>query len=172
MKIKKLIALFMVITVMCVMMFSCADQTPQDTPNNTPEDIASEGTPADETEESPFGDIADSLPADLDFKGAELRVLHRLGHNGYYGDGDIFEIEVFSETETGDTINDAIYDRNRTVEDRLNIKITPVGIVDASWDRAFDFFNHIRRAVSAGDDEFDVILGYAALMPNYAMQGL
>jgi hypothetical protein len=108
----------------------------------------------------------------LNFGGAEFRVLHRNGNDGYYGDGDVFEIEVFAEAENGDIINDAIYKRNKIVEERLNIKIKPIGIIDASWTNAYEFFKYIQRAVSAGDDEFDVVLGYAALMPNYAMQNL
>ena len=171
-KVEKLIALFIIFTV-CAVLFACADDDPQDT-QNTQDYIPGE-IPAEEPADEPDTDewnISDDLPDDLDFGGAELRVLHRNGENGYYGDGDIFEIEVFSETETGDIVNDAIYRRNQLIEERLNIEIKPVGIMDASWTRAYDFFNHIRRSVSASDDEFDLVLGYAALIPQYAMQGL
>ena len=149
---------------------SCAGDINEDTQNNAPEDGAvSEAASEPEKDDRA---VSDDLPGDLDFGGAEFRVLHRNGNNGYYGDGDVFEIEVFAEAETGDIINDAIYRRNNLVEDRLNIKIKPIGIIDASWDKAYDFFNYIKRSVASGEDDFDVALGYAALMPNYAMQGL
>ncbi|MCL1792430.1 MAG: extracellular solute-binding protein [Oscillospiraceae bacterium] len=170
MKAKKITAAFLAVAFLCCMLFSCADKTPQDAIDNKADDaIAKE---ADENSKKDEKQISDSLPENLDFKGAEFRVLHRNGNNGYYGDGDVFEIEIFAEAENGDIINDAIYKRNKIVEDRLNIKINPIGIIDASWDKAYDFFNYIKNSVSAGDDEFDVALGYAALMPNYAMQGL
>ncbi|MCL1858838.1 MAG: extracellular solute-binding protein [Oscillospiraceae bacterium] len=170
-KIKKLLILFLAIITVCSVLFSCAEKAPQESVNNTPNDgVIPEKTPDESEIDEP--EIGDNLPDNLDFGGMEFRILHRNGNNGYYGDGDVFEIEVFAEAENGDTINDAIYRRNKLVEERLNIKIKPIGIIDASWDHAYDFFNYIKKSVSAGDDEFDVALGYAALMPNYAMQGL
>ena len=167
---KKFLLLSILFLFILPVAFSCSKQNSEDGLLQNGDSKIEENTPG--AAESTNGDTPDSLPGDLDFGGAEFRVLHRNGNDGYYGDGDVFEIEVFSEAENGDIINDAVYKRNKTVESRLNIKIKPIGIIDASWTHAYEFFDYIKRSVSAGDDEFDVILGYAALMPQYAMQGL
>ncbi|MCL2158548.1 MAG: extracellular solute-binding protein [Oscillospiraceae bacterium] len=167
---KKLLCALLALAVFAALaLFSCSAPGSGEKGISSEDPDPSENAAATETNRE---DTPDDLPAGLDFKGAELRVLHRNGNNGYYADGDVFELEVFAESETGDIINDSIYRRNKDVEERLNIKIKPVGIIDASWDRAYDFFNHIKNSVAAGDDEFDIVLGYAALIPGYAMQGL
>jgi len=171
MNMKKFICLLLILNIMVIPLFlSCSKPASQEDEISDANTKTDEGI--DENPELLRENTPDSLPDDLDFGGAEFRILHRNGDNGLYGDGDVFEVEVFAEAENGDIINDAIYKRNKLVEERLNIKITPIGIIDASWNKAYDFFKYIQRSVSAGDDEFDVVLGYAALMPQYAMQGL
>jgi len=174
MKARKILYLLLIwiVILLAPALLSCKKPNAADNDGSLSDDPAQADENAVDPTEALLENTPDSLPGDLDFGGAELRVLHRNGDNGYYGDGDIFEIEVFAESENGDIINDAIYKRNKLVEDRLNIKINPIGIIDASWSKAYDFFNYIKKSVSAGDNEFDVIMGYAALMPNYAMQNL
>jgi len=171
MKSKKILCLLLIIILIVPAILSCNKPTTI-TDDVIPDDNAKTNESAAEPTEVLRENTPDNLPDGLDFGGAELRVLHRNGDNGYYGDGDIFEVEVFAESENGDIINDAIYRRNNLVEERLNLKIKPIGIIDASWSKAYDFFKYIKNSVSAGDNDFDVILGYAALMPNYAMQNL
>lgn len=58
--------------------------------------------------------------------------------------------ELFAESETGDTLNDAIYQRNRMVEERFDIKMKLI----TSESRISDMNN----AVLAGDDAYDIVL--------------
>ena len=58
---------------------------------------------------------------DSDFKGREFRVL---GNEGAYPQWNNFEI--YAESENGDVVNDAVFRRNRTVEDRYNVKVTQI----------------------------------------------
>ena len=55
---------------------------------------------------------------DSDFGGREFRVL---GNDGDRDQWDNFEI--FSEAENGEVVNDAVFKRNRAVEEKYNVKI-------------------------------------------------
>lgn len=82
----------------------------------------------------------------LDFGGAEFRI-STLDRNSF---------EIYSETETGDVCNDAIYTRNRLVEETLNVKITPVlTLTESETDHASQV-DTITRAVQAGEDYCDI----------------
>ena len=153
-------------------LFSCSENL-KDAENNLPRES---GSNEDDPDKNAAGDdqrnIKDDLPDTLDFGGAELRILHRNGINGDFADGEMFDFEVFVEAENGDIVNDAIYRRNKMVEDRLNIKIRPIGKFDASWPTGYEFFNDLKKIIAAGDDEYDIVFGFAGLIPSYAMQGL
>lgn len=79
---------------------------------------------------------------DIDYSGYVFKITSMIF------DGAINDIVV--ERENGNVINDAIYKRNITVEEKLNIKITntqlPIGQVK----------DVIMRSVAAGDDSFDI----------------
>lgn len=57
--------------------------------------------------------------------------------------------EVFAETETGDVMNDAVYNRNRKVEERFGLSME---FVPVSGDSLMSTFN---QAVLSADDQFD-----------------
>ena len=63
--------------------------------------------------------------------------------------------ELFAESETGDTLNDAIYQRNRMVEERFDIKMKLI----TSGSRISD----MSQAVLAGDDAADGLVHVVAL---------
>ena len=67
--------------------------------------------------------------------------------------------DVYAESENGDILNDAVFIRNITVEDKLNIKIDiiPVGDCDSA-----DLVNSLRSSVKAGTDDYDLALGHTA----------
>ena len=55
-----------------------------------------------------------------DYAGYTFRIMDRSEEQ----DPNWETIDVWSESENGDTINDAVYQRNRLLEENLNIKIT------------------------------------------------
>jgi len=114
--------------------------------------------------------VKDDVPDDLDFGGRELRILHRGDGNALYGDGFICILEITAAEENGDVINDAVYRRNQAIEEKLNIKIKPIEMFGADWNESF--FGAAQKSVKAGNDDFDLIFGYAALTTQYAMKGI
>ena len=88
---------------------ACAGDT--DTEMTAPETETAE-------EETTRSVLPTNLP-DMDWQGREFRVLGYA--NGAYPQFSSFEI--YSDGETGEVVNDAIYRRNRVIEDRYNVKI-------------------------------------------------
>lgn len=75
--------------------------------------------------------------------------------------------DVYAESENGDILNDAVFNRNLTVEDKLNIKIAviPVGDCDTA-----DLVNSLRSSVKAGTDDYDLALGHTHHIGAYAVE--
>ncbi|MBQ8509733.1 MAG: hypothetical protein IJ493_07495 [Clostridia bacterium] len=85
----------------------------------------------------------DNLP-ELDFKGETVTIFYRANQ---YAD------VVGGEEETGDLVNDAVFNRNRKVEERLNITLEYI----AYESDVTQFSNAVRSVVTAGDDAYDII---------------
>ena len=89
--------------------------------------------------------VPTGLP-DADYSGYEFRILSRGPNYNIHW----YAKDIYAEEETGDTINDAVYLRNRTIEERYNIKI--VNIPEDG-----DLSSVASRAIRAGDDQFDIM---------------
>ena len=125
---------------------SCADnannttenQNQLDSLNNQENDYLSEE--AEPTTERIFPNV----PDDRDFDGYEFTILaNSVAYNSHW-----YSRDIYVEEENGETINDAVYSRNRAVEEKYNITIT--GIFSA------DQYNHANRSIMAGDDAYDM----------------
>ena len=105
--------------------------------------------------------VLDDLP-DKNFGGAEFIIMDRTKY--------IYEFTA--EEETGDIMNDAIHERNRTVEERFNIKIGAY-TMDCDWGSGTTQFNNaLRASIQAGDGAFDLVAGYAAATPAIVSDGI
>ena len=111
---------YLIIFLLTLMILTAFVACNSDTANNTPDVSPGSGdpdTPAQQEEEQ-AEEIKDSLPDDLDFNG-EIINIHVRGN-------DDSMLEFYSEGENGDIVNDVIYRRNATVEDRLNVNINVI----------------------------------------------
>jgi len=95
--------------------------------------------------------MPDDLADDLDFNGAEV---HTFGWEGSTS------VEFDVEQQDGDVVNDAIYERNRKVEERLNVDLTFTLIPGANAQRA-DWVNAVSNSIMAGDGANDIAAGYS-----------
>ena len=112
--------------------------------DDTPDD--SQGTQG-VTEENTG--ISDSLPSDLNFAGQEITIISRDLEGWTRG-------EVSVEKMTGDPVNDAIFERNQAVSQRLNVKINSILDNDAASDAVP---NKVIQAVQAGTSDYDIMAG-------------
>lgn len=123
----------------CISLFGCADNNDnQEKPSgsDTAENTASAGN---ET----ACETTTDLPR-LDFGGAEFRTISQ----------ESTAYDIWVEKQTGDPLNDAIYQRNLDIADRLNIKI---------METVPQFYNELSttvyNSVRAGSHDFDLVFG-------------
>ena len=111
--------------------------------------------PADtEPKETGRADAKDNLPADLNLNGKTVAFLMRSRKLDFDGGGE----------ETGDVIYDAVYQRTRAVEERLNYK-NELTEMTGKWQ---DFGKAMESGVMAGEDTWQIIFstGNAAIQSS------
>ena len=81
---------------------------------------------------------------DIDFDGYDFNVMVRESYLGIYWVTN----DVFAESQTGEPINDAVYIRNRLLEDKFNINIHEI--------IKGDMVGAVQMSIQAGDDDYDV----------------
>ncbi|MBQ2709903.1 MAG: hypothetical protein IJF67_16640, partial [Clostridia bacterium] len=108
---------------------------------------ANTDTTAAPVETSPFE--PDDLPADLDLGGKEVNV-YIADYNSAYA------IDIFTEEETGSRLNDAIYNTQKNVEDRLNVKLS-YAADSYTWSEGTDFTTKLMAGIMAGDPGYDLL---------------
>ena len=159
---KKFVSLLLVLLLSTGAFLSCSEK-PGDEPDmqdNPSAEVNSEVEPEKPETELSRADYPDSLP-ELDFGGADVIVHSR---------GDDSPTEVVSEELTGEAVNDAIYERNTLVGEKLNVKI---GVyVGDGWERYDTSVNAIRSSIMAADGAFDIIAGWSARIPSLSLEGL
>ena len=100
--------------------------------------------------------LTDSVP-ELDFDGAQFRTIEQEATT--YG--------MYSEEADGDVVNDAIFDRNREIEERFNIVFAetqrlPYGEISTMVD----------KSGMSGSDEFDLVFGQMYESARDAQSGI
>lgn len=103
----------------------------------------------------------DTLPADLDFGGEDICILHRAG------DHDV-QVEITADN-TGDVVDSSIFNRNISVEDRLNVKLTYVGTTDTVHNME-QVKKLMQAAVNASDPAYDLIASHMSQMTPFVLQ--
>ena len=103
--------------------------------------------------------LRDSLP-EADLGGTEFRMT-------VFGT-DINRPQTYVDAQDGNIVNDAVYSKIRTVEERFNVDIVLT-------DMSFLEENHVgalTKAIQAGEDSCDLAQGHDVNMANAAMQGM
>ena len=127
---------------LCLLLASCGSGGTTDAQSTT-----SDGTT--ETEgETTVEEITDGLE-NIDYGGAEFNIIYSADQLGSSWPYD-------AETETGDLLNDSVYQRNRTVEERFKTKISyiNVGGVYNEVPQAF------MKSIAAGDTEYHLAISH------------
>ena len=108
-------------------------------------------------------EIKDSLPEGLDFGGETLNLLIQ-------GDAEGSE-QFYAEEENGDLLNDAVYNRNRSVEERLNMKLNIIiGNTWESWESKTQ--KNIKASIAAGDTAYDLIGEWSSRSTTLMLEGV
>lgn len=93
--------------------------------------------------------VSDELP-ERDFEGAEFRISVT---DKYAYEMDVTEL-------SGDVCDDAVYNRNRKIEERFNVTVKNVVSVMAANDDQSVHVGYIRKSIMAGDSDFELAALY------------
>jgi ABC-type glycerol-3-phosphate transport system substrate-binding protein len=148
---------FMALLVFSVLaLLSACSANKQGNPEQKKDPAGTPDSGGSETLDSKNERFTPNLP-ESDFKGYEFRAL--VPANNAYGS---YTFDV--EEENGDNLNDAIYKRNRYIEDKYNVVLKQTEIADF-WP-LIDMF---KKSVLSASDDFDVSTQNRSL--NLATQG-
>jgi len=150
---KKLIFLISAVVILsvCINLISgCDNKQPGSVnePNIAANRPASETGETEEPESGPAHYVADYLP-DVSYGGYEFRIVST--SSGLFADYPEFWADTTEET--GETVNDAIYKRNRLIEERYDIVFKEISVND--WPELQPLF---KKSVTAGSDDFDLCM--------------
>lgn len=111
-------------------------------------DETTAGAPSEDTEAAPdrFLRVDPGLP-EMDCGGYEFNILHWFVALWNRDDCE----DIATEELNGDVFNDAVFNRNKAIEEKYNIKIA-LTRMDIN-----EITNSIRKMVSAGDDNYDLV---------------
>ena len=128
---------------------------PVDRPDTSVADTDAATEPESETE------LTDSLPAELDYGGDEIVILSRYREGWTSGEIAVKEL-------TSEPVNDAVFERNKAVEDRLNVRINSV---EEITDDAYVITTKASTAVKAGTHEYDIVASACYVGVNESING-
>jgi len=162
---KKSIALILVILqVLCVLVACDSGKKPADTSDPTVTTAPGEQGGEDTVDTSKLSEaerralVDDELPDDQNFGDRDFIIVTLDAQKAYY----------LAEEQTGDSMNDAIYDRNTTVETDYGVKIRTLTYADRHSCRAA-----IQQAMTSGDTEmFDLVSYHVSDNGATAVAGL
>jgi len=104
----------------------------------------------------------DSLPDDLNFGGEVINIIVRDDIDAVF--------EFLAEEEIGDIVHDAIYRRNKTVEERLNVNLNVIR--GPGWQSYGQMLGLVRNSIKAGDGAYDIIAGWSTSIAPLSAEGL
>ena len=116
-------------------------------------------TAADVTETET--ELTDWLPDDLNYGGDEITIISRYREGWTSG-------EIAVEGLMSEPVNDAVYERNKAVEERLGVEI--VSIEENSNDPGV-VVNKVATAVKAGTHEYDIMAAACFTAINQSLNG-
>ncbi len=157
---KKPVSVLLAVLILTGILHSCAGSEPEPGAPDTEPVSAPLSEPQPETEPS-RADTPDNLP-ELDFGGASTVIHSR-------GDAEALT-EIYSEELNGEAVNDAVFERNVSVEERLNVSLEC--LAGDGWENYDNTVSAIRASVMASDGSYDIIAGWSSRIPALSLEGL
>ena len=163
----RLIALALVAIMMIGAFAACAETADPGADTTAP--AATEGAGNDvvaETTESLYDDngyLKSSLPDELDFGGETVTVLWW---------NDVERPEFYVEEQNGEMINDAIYQRNINVEEKMGVTLAWVDI-KGQYNNGVGkaYADHVANVYASGDQTYDIMSAHTRTIALTAKNG-
>ena len=104
-------------------------------------------------------ELTDDLPDDLNYNDDEIVILSRYREGWTSG-------EIAVPDLNGEPVNDAVYERNKSVEDRLHVKIVSV---EEPGDSAYIVTDKASLSVKSGTHEYDILAAACYVSVNESL---
>ncbi|MBQ3176653.1 MAG: hypothetical protein IJB52_02450 [Clostridia bacterium] len=152
---KRRISILLLLALCLSMTAGCGGETEETDAGEAGVPVETE--PAETTEDTSAQ--VDELPADLDFGGATIGIASSVNVH-FHGYMDVAEYD-----DTTSVLDQSIYNRNRNVEERLNVKITEITAASS------DVTNTFKNTITAGDDSYQIFHGADRVVFNTGLEG-
>ena len=155
----RLSALFLAFLFVLSLAAACGDTGASKIEEETSSPLSTEATAAETEPLDPLEAralVSDDVP-ELDFDGKSFRIFYQKRYTT--------DAVPFDGQENGEVLNDAVYRRNRSVEERFNTNI--VGIEGEENAMVQTLMN----AVTAGEDAYDLFMGHSLYSGKAALAG-
>ncbi|MBQ3638581.1 MAG: hypothetical protein II953_09485, partial [Clostridia bacterium] len=160
MKTKKFLTLALLLCLLLPAVCACADSsggkdadTPAETPGNADPSAAAE--PEEDADPYAYAREKFDAVAPADYEGADFTIPTQAATGNS-------EKEIWVEELTGDVVNDAVFNRNMSVNERFNCNIALT---------AGDVNSIVRQAVTSGDGAYKIAFPNMATAASLAQQG-
>ena len=155
----RIIALVMALLTVAGMAVACADSVDPET-----------STAPDAAETTPAPGVIDSEPAETDYALDKLKESYNFGETITFFILSDWTMREFYADESGDVIDDAIFNRNVSVETRLGVEFEYVEEKGLSS----NYTTWITKAENdwAADNTFDIYAGYSRSAPLMTLKGM
>ena len=163
---KRLFSIFLIaIGIMLSVLISCQanEKSDSEIQNNNDDDINQGEIVSEDTVDARLS-ISDGLEPQ-DFGSKEFYIATRDDSNPTCR----HILEVYAESDIGEVLNDAVYRRNMTIEERFNCKILPRYMNEKDEGT---LTRELQKSVRAGDYFADVAIGHMINMSAAALQNL
>lgn len=155
----------LVILTLCVL-FACASN--EDSNTTTPTN------PTQSNTQGVTNDDPDTPPKAVEEERilAEVPVVNYGGHTfkvatfGVQGSYEWENVDIYAEAINGDPINDAVFTRNKVIEEKYNITIEDVHLYDNLFDTS------VRNAIHGGTNDYDLVSPRVVSSGGYILDGL
>ena len=165
-KLIPVIFILVIIIILSGFLFSCGENKPADKndPDNAPENQNAQNIPDNPENDVNLedGEIPEKIAYDVPEMDCGEYTFTVVDRDGYLGVHWI-TVDMFAESENGDPINDAVFKRNRFLEDMFNINIVEV--------RREDVLSYVQKIIQSGSDDFDVMYPHMQQAANMIQKG-
>ena len=110
--------------------------------------------------------VEDSVPTDVNYENTPNNTV-----TFFVREDDFYRTEIDVDEISDDTYRDAIYFRNKTVEDRLGVNINHVAQISGTTEAREAWFQNLRNAVNTKTGDYDCAAIYASQGSPLALEG-
>ena len=166
-KFLKLLTLVMALLMLVSCFVACGGTTETETENNDTETVAETEVETKNLDAYGREVIADGIPTDVNYSNRTDNVITFFTRS----DSVIHAIEMDADELIEDTLNDAIYRRNVTVEERLGVTIAQIS-QPGCFGPHTEWLQTLRNAVNTKSGDFDAAAVYASQGSPLAIEGM